>query len=215
MVVALTPFLFALWRESYGAHIKAMGFWNDSTGLKGLWVHFLDYWMILWGSVNETVIYSIPPGGFLNPLLAALFFLGLVEIARRFSKISLFLYVLALAICLSTGYFSWTLQMYRVLTVLPFLFFAAALGLDSLLVPFSARGRMLGVFILLSVSLVLDLSRLGKPYLNPEKDPQAFQNTGRTYEKYQAGITLEQLRRYHGPGLIYTGLTANSLDESL
>lgn len=105
--------------------------------------------------------------------------------------------------------------MYRVLTVLPFLFFTTALGLDQLLASLSARRGILLVFVLLGGSFILDMSRLAKPYVDPEKDPQAFQDTGRAYEKYRAGKVLDRLQEIYGPGLLYTDLGANSQDESL
>jgi 4-amino-4-deoxy-L-arabinose transferase-like glycosyltransferase len=122
LLILFIPYFIVLWREGYGGHIQAMGFWNGQGDASSMVTRFGDYWMILWGTVNEPAIYAPPWGGFLNPIISALFFLGLIEIGIRFSKLRLVLFLAVLTLCLSTGFLSSSVETYRVLTVIPILF---------------------------------------------------------------------------------------------
>jgi hypothetical protein len=215
MIVSLSPFLTAVLREGYGGHLQAVGFWNGRWDWRSETSRFLDYWMILWASINERVVYGTPWGGFLNPILASLFFLGLVEIYFRFSKFCFYLFLLALTICLAPGFLALTVQTFRILLVLPFLFLAAALGLQRLLGLVLPARKVWIALIILGLSFLADFSRLVAPFWNPDHLPILFENTGRSYEKYYAGRVLEGLHEHYGPGLIYTDLVPGVMDESL
>jgi hypothetical protein len=215
MAASLSPFFTAAWLEGYGQHIRAVGFWNAGFDWEKQATIFGDYWMLLWGSVNQSVAYGSIWGGFLNPILAALFFLGLIEIYFRFSKFYLFLFLSVLTACLSSGFLSWSLETYRILTILPFLFLAVALGLHGLLRSVPRSKAVWIALLLLCSSFALDFYRLIIPYSSPDVRPAFFENTGRSYEKYYAGRMLESLHSQYGPGLIYTDWVPDAADESL
>lgn len=215
MTISLFPFLTAVLKEGYGSHIQAIVFWNGGFDVISFVTRFFDYWMILWGTVNQPVSYIPPLGGFLNPILASLFFLGLIEITFRFSKSYLFLFLAFLALCLSPGFMSWSLETFRVLTILPLLYFSTALGLRGLLKTVSPTKAFWVTVIMLGFSFFADFYRLVIPYGRIDQRPAAFEDTGRSYEKYCAGRILENVRVHYGPGLIYTDWAASAADETL
>lgn len=215
MTVTLSPFFIAAWREGYGQHLQSVGFWNDKFDWKDQINRFFEYWMILWGTVEQEVAYATPGGGILNPILAALFFLGLIEIFIRFSKFYLFLFLLVLAFFLSPGFLSWSLGTYRILAAFPLLLLAAALGLKGLLNFIPPNKAVLIAGLILISSFTLDFYRLTMPYSHPDDQPGLFEMTGRNYEKYCAGRILENYHKLYGPGLIYTDFVPNVTDESL
>jgi hypothetical protein len=215
MMIPLSFFLVAVLREGYGQHLQAVGFWNGEFSWKDQINRFFDYWMILWGTVDQGVVYASPCGGFLNPILAALFFLGIIEIFLRFSKVRLFLFLLLLTLFLSPGFLSWSLETYRVLAVLPLLLLAVALGLKTLLEHFSPNYVVLIAILVLSSSFALDFYRLTLPYSHPDDQPGLFETTGRSYEKYYVGRILEGCQKLYGPGLIYSDFVPSTTDESL
>jgi hypothetical protein len=215
MIIALLPFLIAIWNGEYGSHARAMGFWNGSIDIPALFTHFLDYWMILWGTVNRPEYYCFSWGGILNPVLASLFFLGLIEIGIRFSKCYFFLFLLILTACLSSGFLSLSIETYRILAVIPFIYFAAALGLHGLLSSFSPMKAGLIAFLVILSSFVLDFYRLTDVYFHVDEQPARFETTGRSYEKYRAGKILENMYFRYGPGLIYADLIPSADDETL
>jgi hypothetical protein len=215
MMITLSLFFVAAWREGYGQHLQSVGFWNGNFDWKDQINRFFEYWMILWGAVDQEVAYATPGGGVLNPILAALFFLGLIEIFIRFSKFYLFLFLLVLTFFLSPGFLSWSLGTYRILAAYPLLLLAAALGLKGLLNFIPPNKAVLIAGLILISSFTLDFYRLTMPYSNPDDRPELFETTGRSYEKYCAGRILENYHKLYGPGLIYTDFVPSATDESL
>ncbi len=145
LVVGASWFIAACLREGYGDHISAL--WAGKTTF--IWFHHLaviyDYFnVVFWGFAGEVPRYVPFQGGYLNPLLGALFFLGLVE-AWRFRHLPFFKVLgVAFALFILPGVLSVNVQGLRIVPLMPLPLFMVALGFQRLTKAWAALRPGLG-----------------------------------------------------------------------
>ncbi|HEY5037926.1 MAG TPA: hypothetical protein VIJ93_02530, partial [bacterium] len=81
--LTLLPFLFAVYNEGFGQHILSLSPSSSFFHWDNFIPNFTHYLTtFVWSSFESEPAYTPVEGGFLNPLLGAFFFMGLVEMWR-------------------------------------------------------------------------------------------------------------------------------------
>jgi 4-amino-4-deoxy-L-arabinose transferase-like glycosyltransferase len=212
--LSLLPFLFAVYNEGFGQHILSL---SPSNHFFYHWDNFIPNFThylttFVWSSFEPEPAYAPVEGGFLNPLLGAFFWMGLVEM-WRLRRHRLIQWVAAtFGLFLLPGILSMNLETFRVAQVLPLLLLITALGTHSFLI--STPQRWLPLFLLLLIpSTAFDFLMLSTPYVNVESHPEDFGRPLKSMERYRAFQVLEALQKEQGPGLIFTNFETQSYNE--
>jgi 4-amino-4-deoxy-L-arabinose transferase-like glycosyltransferase len=214
LALSLLPFTTALLREGYGTHLLSLSPWGGWFHFSHFLTNFLSYFtMFFWGVFDPEPAYTAVWGGFLNPFLGSLFFLGLLELFRFRKQALVKWVVVAFGIFLLPGVLSLNVETFRVAQVLPLLLFIAAVGLHSLLEtwPGLRRLRFLCLFLLLSGSL--DFFLLTAPYQNPDAHPENFGRPRKSLERYWAYQILDELQKTNGPGYVLANFETESFND--
>ena len=143
-------------------------------------------------------------GGFLNPLLTAAFFLGVLElIRRRREPISRFL-LFALPLCWLPAFVTANLEMFRILHALPLVLAVVTFGLLSLLQSLTKERSWKVLAIILLFSAGLDAYHLFGPYQRTwaQVNDWSFKSA----EGFKAFRALQQEAEKKGPGFLLTDL---------
>ncbi len=218
LAVTLLPFLLAVVKEGFGQHLFAVSSLRGYRPLGDQIIAVLSYLTApFWGVFEDQSAYGPVWGGMLNPFLTSAFLVGLVEayLNRREPKVQWGLF--GAALCLLPGLLSMNVEMYRVILVLPFLLFGAALGLHRLLFEIPSARRAVFLAALLLPSLGLDIVHLAHPHLFPLFSKQGVflgvppSKPVRSYRAYQI---LEKQANL-GPGLFFSDFTAIPYDQTL
>jgi 4-amino-4-deoxy-L-arabinose transferase-like glycosyltransferase len=213
---ALGPFLWAVWREGYGQHISAMSAFSGWFSLQHQVLTVLSYFTeILWGTLEDDSAYVASYGGMLNPLWAAFFCLGLIQMVRfRFLPLvqwSLWAFFLALL----PGLLSMNVETFRVALALPFIYLVTALGMAELLSTLSPSRRGVFFLALLVLGTAIDGYRVVRSHINPLDQPGVPVAGSFPIANLKAYQILQEVRGSLGPGLIFTEFTETPYDQSL
>lgn len=212
--MALIPFLLAVIREGYGQHILSLTPW-------GGWFHQLDFFsnffryfaVLVWDSFDPEPAYTPLWGGFLNPLLGAFFFIGLIEMVRLRRQVLVQWVGVSFLLFLLPGALSPNLEAFRVAQILPLLLFITALGIQSFLETRLAPRRFWFYCLLLLFSGGLDFYLLTVPYQNPDAYPENFGRPLKSLERYRAYQILDEVQKAKGPGFVLTHFDINSFND--
>jgi hypothetical protein len=215
LVVASSPFLTAVWNGGFGKHILAKGVWNDPGGFLDKLSIFFKYWEVLFGATGTRADYEPPIGGILNPVLSSFFLLGLIEVLRRLQSWAARFFCFSFVLLMAEGFMSMSVEVLRIVPVLPFLIFGATVGFQATVKTLPSRRVILFTLIVLTVSFGVDLYRFVGPYWNVPNEPQKLTAVLKSPEKYRAYQILDEARKVWGPGLIFTDLIPSCDDESL
>lgn len=212
----LSPILAAGLVHNYGRIV------HDIGSLQGS-VVFSDRLATAWGYVSA-LFWGTPPdrfsyqpvwGGLLDPLLGALFFLGLLEGFHQ-GRQPLRLWGLAgLLIFFIPGTLTHDVEPFRNLPMIPFLGVVCAAGMALLLretIP-ARRGWVLGAMVLVFAGL--GFYHLAGPYHRLWDDPAVWKGYAKPMERYRAFQILDQVQREKGPGLVYSNFTPGLCDQTL
>ena len=209
-LLGLLPFISAVTREGFGHHILSLSPW-------GGWFHGLDFFtnlfkyfaVLVWGAFEANPAYTPVWGGFLNPLLGAFFFTGLLELGGLFRLGLARWMAIAFLLFLLPGALSPNLETFRIAQVLPLLMWITALGIHGALgrIP---TGRKVPVFCLILAFVGgLDFFLLAAPYSNPVAHPENFGRPLKSLEKYLAYQHLKERR----PQFLLTDFETDSYND--
>jgi len=207
--LSMAPFLRATLEQGYGGYLSDASAWKNFSSWMAQVRIISDYVGVLfWGGWGT---WAPVQGGFLNALLGAFFFLGIIELFR-FPKKALPLFLgLAFLLFLLPGFLSKDVETHRILLVLPLLLVIAAMGIQSLLLRTTPGKRTAILFSILLLTSALDVSRLF-----PSWDSFFNRSVARTSnERLKCYGLMESLSRQEGPGLIFSEMIPNTQDYSL
>ncbi len=182
-----------------------------SSSLNGL----NDFCSLFWGSRLPPNLFAYRPfwGGFLNPILGALCFWGSLLLCRSghspWKLVGLFF------ILILPGFLTGGLDSHRIIQVMPFLLFAVAIGLASLLsiLPKSSRIFFLGACAVFSLGL--DSHHLFGVYHSIWTHPDENMEGYKPVERGRAFEILKDLEKKQGPGYVLSDLVPETFDQSL
>jgi hypothetical protein len=189
----------------YGRHFQSLLILGSGTDWARQWPDTLsNLTSLFW--CNLTGGYGPVWGGMLNPLMAALFFLGLVEF-RNIRSSGFLQWVLAgLLISLAPGFLSKSFDVFRLLHSYPFQMIIGGLGFQRLLQFFPQKRAILFLLLFFGISTSLDLYHVKR--LAGEVSPTGW-NLSKAY-----GL-LERNDAPTGPGFVLTDLMPLTGDQSL
>jgi hypothetical protein len=188
-------------REGYGEYLSHVSGGGVTSGLQR-WSVLEQYLAAPFFGVGSNVSFYSPVwGGFLNPVLGALFFLGLWGAFRQKRK-DLWWFLSALVILWLPGLLTNGQELFRILLLCPFLLAGAAWGFLILLSSLGRRPAWLTVCALLLVSLVLDGYHLFVVYPDLHTFPEIHQ-FWRPVELAEATDLIESRSRTEGPLMIF------------
>ena len=196
------------------AHVGMFFFWPVK-----FWDQFqvsLSYiTMIFWGGFHGWYFEFGPFwGGFLNPLIGAFFFTGLMEIILGNRKTVLFGMLGAALILMGPGIFSNSKEMMRILPVVPPLLAVSSLGCLRCLGALGRPWRLSLLAGLVALSAGLDLYHLWGPY-HHWSDPDHCSVGEKSPGRYHAFQVLEKTAKDRGPGFLLTDFYYSVYDQSL
>jgi hypothetical protein len=215
--IALSAFFFlwAAFREGYGNHLVSLTPWSGWFP----WTHQFEVdWhyvtVLFWGAFDREAAYTPVEGGFLNPLWGAFFFLGLMETVKYRKSAWAGWTLLAFPLLLLPGLFSMNLEAFRIIQVLPLLYFVTALGLMLFLEVLSTQRRWLYLILFLTLGLVFDVDRLASPWLNANASPGNFDRPVKPVEKLRAYQILKQTYDQQGPGWVLADFDTQAQNDA-
>lgn len=200
-LLGILPFLLAAWHSGFGRHIAdvAPGIGNFDPVRQTRVV--LNYLSVLgWGAFSGDRLAAPLWGGFLNPLLASFFCLGLAEMAAAKKNPQVRWLALYGVLSLLPGMLSLNMNGDRIVQILPLLILVSAWGCASLLKRAPEAWRIWAALLLFLACLAWDEGRLGT--LDPARDPAAMEAAGRSVARYRAYQVLQDLKQKEGPGVV-------------
>ncbi len=179
------------------------------------WPGLNDFCALFWGSRLTPNLFAYRPfwGGFLNPWLGALCFWGAIVLSKAGS--SFWKQFIILFILILPGFLTGGLDGHRVVQSMPFLLFAAAVGLTSLLLTVPPAKRILLAGAVLLFSGGLDARHLFGVYHSLWTQPRDNWFASKSVERLRAFTLLEKLNREEGPGYVLSDLVPDIFDQTL
>jgi len=198
-------------KQGTGSHWHTHSLLNNQNAFQWIsqaFISFSYFTVQLWGSGFAVFNYGPSWGGFLNPLLGALFLLGLVEIFRSRRSPLLLGFAGAFVLLTLPGFVTRSPEMVRIALTFPAVLFIALLGLGILLPSVPSRRRFLVFGLIAFLSAGLDTYHLWGParrQLVPTTiNPHAWQA--------RVDQTLLEWKNKEGPGLIFTRFLGDTLN---
>jgi hypothetical protein len=218
---ALLGYLPLGWAEihqGYGGYIQQVfAFHPGYSILLQCFRGLSDVAAIFWKSIIPSNLFAYRPfwGGYLNPLLGGLFFIGLLDLCRSRSHRGVVLLALAGFLFYLPGFLTGGVEMFRILPLLPVLLSVVTVGGMTLLSTIKVSLRPLGLAALLLFSFLLDGHHLFGVYGSLWTHPQDNWFASKSAERLRAFGLLEELQKKAGPGLILSQLVPDLYDQSL
>jgi hypothetical protein len=216
-VAVALPLAAGIFHNLIQGHVsRYLVFNNPDSSLQEQWRISISYLTALFWDVSEKSLSAFGPswGGFLNPILGSAFFIGLLELARSTPKFWIRWLCFAGLIFLAPGLLSNTIELMRILPLLPLALLVVAWGIQGLLAgdP-SVRGRWM-VLGLAFFSFGLDFHHWTGPY-HDRCVPGPSSVDSKSPERFRAFQILQQKQAAEGPGWILTEFLSNIFDQSL
>ncbi len=162
-------------------------------------------------------IYSFPYGsnwgGFFNPILSALVFLGFIFLFRQVSSGFFFGFIFCGLTAALPALLTNNIELYRILLTFPLLTFLAAMGAFGLIANRHHFLSLGGVFLFAMGSFALDLDNYVNHYCNTPLIPSGKQ--WRNMEYYDAYNILSNLSRKDGPLYVFSEFNTDYDNKTL
>jgi tetratricopeptide (TPR) repeat protein len=216
--LALIPLGLACFEQDYGGYIRQVGMVQSSEAwLLRLGRCWTDPWDLFFRSAVPPNLFAYKAfwGGYLNPVLTAGFFIGLLELARFRSRPFVRFLLLAFWIFLLPGLWTGGIEMFRIVPVLPIVLGVAALGWASLVSSIKISRRSLAWALLFTASIGLDCFHLFGAYHSVWIQPRDNWFAVKSLERLRAYDSLQKLRAEAGPGYVVSELVPDLYDQSL
>jgi hypothetical protein len=215
MFVLLLPLIIAGFEQNYGYYLHDL--WSFSSGNE---LHQQVGWTtsylacLFWGP-HEFNAYAPFWGGFLNPILGGLFFLGFLEVLNNL-RIRKYLWILgAFFFFTLPAFLSQTLEPFRLLSLMPVLLVLTGLGLVRLGISIPSVKPIWILALLLIPSFGLDFYHLVVRYPQGWESSSHWKSCSKSQSHYQSYLVLKRMEEDKGPGLIFSDFVPGNFDMSL
>lgn len=210
-LTALLPFVYFASRSGFPPYVGFL-----SSAPQNQFLSALSYFRpIFWGLPIDYYSYQPVWGGFLNPILGSLFFIGLIQALKNIRNARYAWLTAAFFFFLLPGMLTQDMETYRILPVLGALIPLVALGTARLLVDFSPRKAAWVLLLLFLPSAGLDFYHLAGPYHRLWDSPQYWIHSVKSLNNYRASLILRKIAQEQGPGLVFQEFTPNNSDRTL
>jgi hypothetical protein len=213
-ILPLLPLVWIAATQGYGHYLGVL--WPYKAGfdwVKQLQVTATCLSAFLWGSEKGYFSYGPVWGGFLNPILGALFLIGMIQLRHRWKESGARAVLLGILLFMAPVILSRTLTNMREIQVLPLMLLTCSFGALTLLrsSPTPGSRRILLAFLVLVP--MIDTLHLGK-FSDFIGD---YWGSQKTQESRKAYSILEKTRASKGPGLILTSFSNDTYtyDQSI
>jgi len=217
LVLPLIPFVI-LWLKTGGtSYFSSQSILNMSgSWLKGIQSAWNTPKNIFCGSSSSDGIWYKPVwGGLLNPVLGALWGVGILECLKNpFHALYRWLGV-SFVIFLLPGMFAEGFEFFRVIPVLAVLIPIMGLGWTCLTREFSARWSAAILLLLMGPSVALDFHQLIDVYPRLWDSPAYWLKEYKSINHYRAYQILQSKSLAEGPGLIFSDFVPGFEDQAL
>jgi hypothetical protein len=192
----------------------------SSASLSEPWLDKLkDAWNtpkgLFWGVSAHELCYKPLWGGLINPVLGALFGIGLLESLKSHQR-ALYRWLSAAGlIFLLPGMLVEDFEFYRILPVLVILIPLIALGWARLTKGFSARWAAIILFGLITASTALDFHQLFQVYPHLWDSPVYWVQEFKSINDDRAYQLLQNKAQTEGPGFVFADFTPGFNDQNL
>ena len=209
------PIFLAAAFQHYGGYLSHLWAFNGDFS----WEKQLSVWAScltspFWGMDPNVHTYQPQWGGFLNPVLASLFFLGALEAVRHGQRPLYRWLAVGYFLCLLPGLLTQDMETFRLFPMVPILILVALLGFTNLLAAKPWKNLLLisGIFL---CAMVLDSVHLFGFYHRIWNDPTSWGYYTKSVGRYRAFGILEKDWRQQGPGFIFPDFVQGLPDQSL
>ncbi len=215
LVLLPMPLVVAALKEGFGTYLAHL--WAIKPSMRPL--DQLDLAIryvgsLFWGVDPEHCTYQPVWGGFLNPVLGALFLLGIAAAVRRFREGRNAWLLAAFVLWLMPGLLTKDLETFRLVPVMPVLFVLVWEGLSRLLGGDPTRNLRI-VLAVAALSFALDANHLFNVYAKRWDVPRYWTGHSKSLARARAFSLLEAKAHTQGPGLVYTRFVPGLPDPTL
>ncbi len=211
----MAPLLVEAVKMNYGSYLKNLSAFGNRIPLsEQIQVSFSYISSIFWGMDPNFHTYQPVWGGYLNPVLGALFFIGILEIYKKRQENLYQWLFLAMIVFLLPGLLTRERETFRVVTVLPVLLAITALGLGRLLTSVSNQRMTWFLALVILSSAGLDIVHLEK-YHQLWDSMDNWKGYAKSFERFKAYGILERISREKGPGLVFSDFSPGLCDQTL
>ncbi len=192
----------------------------SSASLSEPWLDKLkDAWNtpqgLFWGVSPRELCYKPLWGGLINPVLGALFGIGLLESFKNPQRALYRWLCVAGLVLLLPGMLVSDFEFYRVLPVLVILIPLIALGWARLTRGFSARSAAVILFGLIAASTALDFHQLFQVYSHLWDSPGYWVKESKSINNDRAYQLLKAKAQTEGPGFVFSDFAPGFNDQNL
>lgn len=213
ILLFLAPIFWLEWTQKiFQTYYQFIGYKQMSSTYLSIFSNLPYISSLFWG-VNPHVWYGPIWGGFFNPILGALFFVGFLELIEYWRQPVYFWLMAGFAIFLVPGFITKGLETFRILMVLPVALAIIAIGSIRLFYYLPNRKSWL-LLLLFSGSLLLDMNHF-RLYHDEWRSISNWINNGESIERYRAYEILKGTASQNGPGLIFSDFLPGFCDETL
>jgi hypothetical protein len=214
--VMVLPLLFNGLVQGYEHYFQTIGAFSSSLSPEEqLKMSFSYLGALFWGLSGEYHTFQPIWGGFLNPVLDALFLLGFLEILR-YRSVPLYQWLLSsFFLLIIPAMLTQSCQPFRMVPVIPILFAFCILGWQRLSIPSQPLRTNFLVFALAFSIAGLDFYHIAVPYHQLWNLSSNWRGYAKSIVRCRAYFILKNLSQKEGPGLIYSNFTPGLCDQSL
>lgn len=218
MGLAAAPWVLALATQDYGGYLGQVRVLDP---LHPTWAALgqgaSDLAALFWRSVIPTNLFAYRPfwGGYLNPVLSALFFTGAVLWIGQKEKKAGLAAAVAFLLFYGPGFLTGGVEMFRVLPLLPLVLGGVAWGWTGISSGLRAPARVWVLSGFLLFSLGLDCHHLFRVYRDLWTAPLDNWFASKSIERLRAFGILDRVQKEMGPGWVLGELTPDLYDQSL
>ncbi|HEY5038556.1 MAG TPA: hypothetical protein VIJ93_05735 [bacterium] len=212
----VVPLLFNGLIQGYIHYFRTIGAFSNNMSVSDQIEVSLSYLGVLfWGMNGHYHTYQPLFGGFLNPILDALFLLGIIEMVQRRS-IPLYRWlIIAFFVLILPPMLTQAREPFRLIPLMPVLFIVCSLGWQRLSSPLPAsKTAWLALLLALPIAS-LDFYHLAGPYHQLWSLNENWRGYAKSIINCRAYPILEALSRSQGPGLIYSNFKPGLCDQTL
>jgi hypothetical protein len=178
-------------------------------------VNFSYFQSIFWGLPVHLYTYQPSWGGFLNPILGSICFLGVLETLKNFSNGFYRWLLLSFGFLLLPGILTRDEEAYRVLPILVAVIPFIALGTGRLLKGLAPYRATLVLMALFLPSLGMDFYHLAGPCHRLWDSPDYWMKSVKSINSFRASALLREKALAEGPGVVFQDFNPNNSDQTL
>ncbi len=210
------PFFYFCATRGYGPYLRHLAaFHQSSSWIQQAAISFSYISSLFWGMDPRFHTYQPLWGGFLNPVLGSLFFLGLLDIFKN-RRLGLNRWLLwAFFLFLLPGLLTSDRETFRIVPVIPVLLAITVLGWKKLGESFLGKKGMVLSLLLLLPSVGLDTYHLFGVYHHLWDSSDNWRGYTKSVERFRAYNLLKQIASEKGPGLLFNDFVSGLPDQTL